>query len=147
MQSQQARFLKSLVLTPARGCIGLESKPLECEGLAADKGRGGDGGGATAGSGEHQTSGCSEARRRDWVEEGGWRTACENAHCCKDSEDQALQSNTSLKSFLSTEKRPNVKDYGLTIIFMIKLLGGHCTREACRWLFISESSTWHGVCV
>ena len=41
MQSQQARFLKSLVLTPARGCIGLESKPLECGGLAADKGRGG----------------------------------------------------------------------------------------------------------
>ena len=105
MQSQQARFLKSLVLTPARGCIGLESKPLECEGLAADKGRGGDGGGATAGSGEHQTSGCSEARRRDWVEEGGWGTTCENAHCCKDSEDQALQNKTSLKSFQSTEKR------------------------------------------
>ena len=44
-------------------------------------------------------------------------------------------------------KRPYVKDYGLTIIFMIKLLGGHCTREARRRLFISESSTWHGVCV
>ena len=94
----------SLVLTPARGRIGLECKPLEGEGLAANKGSGGDGGGAAAGSGEHQTSGCREARRRDRVEEGGWRTACENAHGCKDSEDQALQSKTSMKSFQSTEK-------------------------------------------
>ena len=94
----------SLVLTPARGRIGLECKPLEGEGLAADEGSGGDGGGATAGSSEHETSGCREARRRDGVEEGGWRSACENAHCCKDSEDQALQSKTSMKSFQSTEK-------------------------------------------
>ena len=94
----------SLVLTPARGRIGLECKPLEGEGLAADKGSGGDGGGAAAGSGEHEPSGCREACRRDRVEEGGWRTACENAHCCKDSEDQALQSKSSSKSFQITQK-------------------------------------------
>ena len=88
-------FLHLLTTLPPVPGIGLECEPLEGEGLAAQQGSGGDGGGAPARPGQHQSPGRCEARRRDWVEKGKRRSrSCswaEDTHCGQDGDDQALK--------------------------------------------------------
>ena len=121
------------ILAPMPG-IGLECKPLQCKCLAAKQGSSGDGGGAPGCPGQHKSPGRCEARRRDWVEKGKWRSRgcswAEDAHCGQDGDDQALQ-----KGIIWFQAFKPV----LTIIFMIKLLGRHCFTE--RWLRF----LYHGV--